>query len=312
MKHTSGLILGLCSVLAAFAQPKQMAVTIDDLPAQLAQHDSSTLLAMNQRLVGYLVDQDVPAIGFVNEGKLYRGKKLVGYRMEMLKYWASSGLELGNHTYSHLDYNNLEPAAFFSIVEQGSLVTRRLMVDAGLPYRYFRHPFLHRGNSADKVAALENYLNNTGYIEAPVTIDNSEWIFANAYDKAFKAGDAAMMTKTGEAYIAYMLDKTGFYERQSLKLFGRPIAHTLLIHANLLNADWLDDLLSAYRDQGYVFVTLADALSDPAYQSKDTFVGNAGISWIDRWAISRGEKGDFFEGEPRCPEFILTYTGLSE
>ncbi len=298
--------------LLGSGQGKNMAVTIDDLPAHLIRHDSATLLQMNREIIGHLLGASVPAIGFVNEGKLYENNRLVAFKSQMLSEWTSAGLELGNHTYGHLDYNRLTPADFFVQVEKGEPISRQLMENTGQKMIYFRHPFLHRGNTPEKVLALESYLTNRGYIEAPVTIDNSEWIFANAYDKAHREGDTVLMGKVGKAYVNYMTEKAVHYERQSGKLFGRNIDHILLIHANLLNAGYLGDLLTAYAKMGYEFVSLTEALKDPAYLSKDTFVGNAGISWLDRWALTQGKEGDFFLGEPRCPQFILEYTGLTE
>ena len=310
MKKFAILILLLPSL--AFGQGKKMAVTVDDLPVQLGRHDSATLLLMNKEIVGHLIAAKAPAIGFVNEGKIYRDGKVVDFKLKMLSLWAEKGLELGNHTYSHLDYNQLTPEEFFKIIEDGELQSKALMQKAGKEFTYFRHPFLHRGNTAEKVNSLEKYLESRGYVEAPVTIDNSEWIFANAYDKAFREKNSRLMEQIGNSYVSYMVEKARHYECQSDKLFGRQIDQVLLIHANLLNSAYLGKLLQAYSEIGYRFASLEEVLKDPAYKSKDSFVGNAGISWLDRWALTQGKKGDFFAGEPRCPKFVLDYTGLSE
>jgi hypothetical protein len=63
--------------------------------------------------------------------------------------------------------------------------------------------------------------------------------------------------------------------------------------------------------RGYRFITLADALTDEAYKSDDTFTGPAGISWIHRWALTRGVKDDFFRGEPRTPAFVMKEAGVA-
>lgn len=306
------LILLISGPFLASGQAKKMAITIDDLPVQLGRHDSATLLLMNEEIVGHLVEAKAPAIGFVNEGKLYQGGEVVGFKLRMLSLWTENGLEIGNHTYSHLDYNGLTPEEFYEIVEGGERHSRALMEKAGKKFIYFRHPFLHRGNTAEKVSALEKYLESRGYVEAPVTIDNSEWIFANAYDKAYREKDAGLMKQVGTSYVSYMVEKARHYERQSEKLFDRQIDQVLLIHANLLNSAYLGKLLKAYGEMGYQFASLEEVLKDPAYESKDSFVGTAGISWLDRWALTQGKKGDFFAGEPRCPKFVLDYTGLSE
>jgi hypothetical protein len=45
-------------------------------------------------------------------------------------------------------------------------------------------------------------------------------------------------------------------------------------------------------------------LQDEAYQTPITVYGKWGISWIDRWALSQGKKGDFFKGDPETPAYI--------
>ena len=120
------------------------------------------------------------------------------------------------------------------------------------------------------------------------------------------------MQKIGDSYVHYMEDKTAYYEQQSEQLFARNIKHILLIHSNTLNGDYLDELLAMFVKRGYTFVSLAEALTDEAYQSLDTFTGRAGISWIHRWAISQQKDKSFFAGEPACPQFVQEVAEIQE
>ena len=156
---------------------------------------------------------------------------------------------------------------------------------------------------------VESFLEKRGYRVAPVTLDNSEWIFAKAYTEA---KDAATRKRVGEAYLVYMDAKLAYFEDQSQKLFGRNIRHVLLLHANALNADWFDDLARSMRDRGYRFIPLEQAVEDPAYRSADTYTGPAGITWIHRWAITAGKRGTFFAGEPVTPQWIQDLAGIQE
>jgi len=42
---------------------------------------------------------------------------------------------------------------------------------------------------------------------------------------------------------------------------------------------------------------MKDALTDNGYQKEV-------ISWIDRWVLSEGKKGDFFNCDPVTPDFV--------
>ena len=112
------------------------------------------------------------------------------------------------------------------------------------------------------------------------------------------------MKKVADDYLSYMEEKLLFYENMSMKLFGRNIPHSLLLHANRLNADYLDELLQLHVDHGYAFVSIAEASSDVAYEHPIGWFGRSGISWLDRWALTEGKKGDFFSADPPSPAYI--------
>ena len=66
----------------------------------------------------------------------------------------------------------------------------------------------------------------------------------------------------------------------------------------------LDRLLDDFRARGYEFVSLDEALQDPAYESPDEFTGRGGITWLHRWALTAGHRGEFFGTEPDLPQFV--------
>ena len=100
----------------------------------------------------------------------------------------------------------------------------------------------------------------------------------------------------------------GFYEAQSRTIVGREIPQVLLIHASRLNADMVDTLVQMMERRGYTFAKLEDVLSDSAYRSADTYVGPGGITWLHRWALTRGMRGAAFAGEPEVPPDIAART----
>ncbi|MDX1579316.1 MAG: hypothetical protein R3266_12575, partial [Gemmatimonadota bacterium] len=214
------------------------------------------------------------------------------------------GLELGNHTFSHLDLHATPLAEFQEDVLRGDEVTRRLLAEAGREPRFFRHPFLHTGRSLEVKLGLERFLDERGYRVAPVTIDNQEWIYARAYDHALARNDRALSRRIADAYLVYMDTVVGYYEAQSRALVGREIPQILLLHANRLNADRLEDLVALLRRRGYAFIGVDEALADPAYAMPDDYTGPGGITWLHRWALTAGKRGDFFAGEPEAHAFV--------
>ena len=180
---TLGMLLATTMSPGAAAEPtaidRRMVLTIDDLPAQRAPGIPDVQIEKIMRsLVATLVEQQVPALGLVNEVKLYLDGQVVPERVALLRHWLEAGLELGNHTYSHPDLHRTPLPEFVADLSRGEEVSRSLSEAAQRPYRFFRHPFLHTGRDLETRRALEATLDRLGYRVAPVTVDNSEWILS--------------------------------------------------------------------------------------------------------------------------------------
>jgi peptidoglycan/xylan/chitin deacetylase (PgdA/CDA1 family) len=284
---------------------RTVAVTFDDLPftGDGGKTSLDGLREFTAKLLKTLGAHKIPAIGFVNERKLEREGEREA-RIALLKMWTDAGLELGNHTFAHASFYKMPLAAFQQQVIDGEPVTRTLLAARNMKLRYFRHPFLNTGPDLTTKEAFEKFLNARGYRVAPVTIDNAEWIFAQAYTQALQRGDGETARRIADEYVPYMEQMFEFYERMSRELFGREIAQTLLVHANALNADHFDRIAAMLKRRGYSFVTLDQALRDKAYEHRDTYTGAVGISWLQRWAITRGQK---FTKEPSLSPYMQQF-----
>ncbi len=307
MKHAAAaLVVALLAALApAAAGPqRRLAVTFDDLPVVSLIHTPERWQSITRDLLDAVSRHRVPAIGFVNEGKLRHDGSLDPARVALLQRWIDAGLELGNHTSSHLDLHHVSLAEYEQDILTGETTIRKLLAGAGRSPRYFRHPYLHTGRDEKTRHALDSFLTGHGYRVAPVTIDNYDYVFAAAYDRAELAGDAAKRGKIESAYLEYMQRVVSYYESQSVALFDREIPQVLLLHASSLNASTFDRLAGMLEGRGYAFVPLDTALEDEAYASRNDYYGPAGITWLHRWALTRGERGAFFAGEPEVPGWI--------
>jgi peptidoglycan/xylan/chitin deacetylase (PgdA/CDA1 family) len=276
---------------------REVAITFDDLPA--THGDLQKMTAITRKLLGKIAANGVPAIGFVNGGKVnVSGEEAA--RASLLRMWLDGGVELGNHTYSHVSIDRAPLAEYESDVIRGEAIIKRLLGERGMKLRYFRHPQLRTGPTPEYKAALDRFLAARGYRVAPVTIDNNDYLFADAYARAKERGDAETVKRVADAYIPYMEKIFDFFERLSVEAVGYEVKQTLLLHANELNADYFDDLVLMMKRRGYKFVSLDDALKDKAYGLPDAQV-KTGLSWIHRWMIA---KGMTVRREPREPEFI--------
>jgi len=275
--------------MRAAAPDRQIAVTIDDLPAGNANFMSAAdITQMTTKLLAALQGQNIPAVGFVNEKKLYVPGE-ADERIKSLDLWLDAGLELGNHTFSHTSLNKGGLKAFEDDVIQGESVTRILLARHKLMLRYFLHPFLDTGRDLQTRREAEAFLSQRGYRIAPVTLDAWDWMFGGLYEDAKKRGDAATQQELVSAYLSYTSVVFAYYEQLSKQLMGYEPKQILLLHGNWLEADHMGELADLIRKRGYRFVTLEDALSDQAYSLPDMYVAEEGTSWLDHWAITMGK-----------------------
>lgn len=267
---------------------RQIAITIDDLPAADASFmSSSEILELTPKLLGTLRAQKIPVVGFVNERKLYKFGE-VDDRIKSLNLWLDYGFELANHTFSHASLNRVGLKVWEEEIVRGETVTRMLLAQHNMQLRYFRHPYLDTGRDLETRRQAEAFLVDRGYRIAPVTMDAWDWMYAGVYEDARRRGDTALEQQLVESYFSYTGQVFEYYEKLSRNLVGYEPKQVLLLHANWLEADHIGELLDLLRRRGYQFISLQEALSDPAYGMPDAYVGEEGTNWIDHWAITHG------------------------
>ncbi|HUP45652.1 MAG TPA: polysaccharide deacetylase family protein [Thermoanaerobaculia bacterium] len=294
------IVLFIGGVLHAAPQ-RRVAFTFDDLPGRIADScNVAELERLNRTLVGAIVRNEMPATGLVVESAVCaRQRHRIGRLYEI---WLAAGLELGNHTHSHRDFNRVPLEEYQEDVIAGERTLAPLLARRGERLRYFRYPFLRSGTELRKKRAFEDFLRRRGYVNAPVTIDNDEYIYAAAYAGALRRRDAGLAKHIAGDYIRYMDSIFAFYEKLSRDTLGYELPQILLLHVNQLNADHLDRLTEMTRRRGYELISMERALRDKAYGRVDSYIGSRGLSWLQRWALDDGKKPPV---HPEVPEWVM-------
>ena len=292
MNRTLSIAVLLFTTLVSFGQNsssgKAISITIDDLPAASANAMTGPeIIDMTQELLATLRERHVPAVGFVNERKLFKFGE-VDDRIKALSLWLDSGFELGNHSYSHMSLNQVGLKSWEEDVVRGETVISLLLSQHNMKLRYFRHPYLDTGRDLQTRREAEQFLTQRGYRIAPVTMVAWDWMYAGVYEDARRRGDTALQQRLATSYLSYTGQVFDYYEKLSRDLLGYEPKQIILLHGNWLEADHIGELLDLLQKRGYQFVTLQEAVSDPAYSMSNEFVGEEGTNWLDQWAITRG------------------------
>jgi peptidoglycan/xylan/chitin deacetylase (PgdA/CDA1 family) len=283
----------LCAGVAV-GQGRQVAITIDDLPrgGDGGPYDLAAVRAMTVQLLRPFRDQRIPVIGFVHAGR-HAGDPVA--LRGILDLWLDAGADLGNHSYTHPDLNTVSLDAYKADIVRGEPVLRAALEAHGKTLQFYRHPYLHTGPIPEIKEGLREFLEQRGYRVAPVTLDDADYAFAALYQKK------EFRDRVRREYVPYMESVVEFFEQRSMEVVGHEVPQILLIHASQMNADLMPALLNMFRHRGYTFISLTQALEDPAYGFPDDYVGTGGFSWIHRWSKSKGMAD---KGEPDPAEWV--------
>jgi len=295
----------LSSTLAV-TQQRSVAITFDDLPfagRHVQAANAAEALAVNKAILDTLAQHHASATGFVIQKSVQR---LGNAGTTILRTWVKRGYDLGNHGYSHADFNKLTVAAMEEEIIDGEGDAKTLMTAAGRRYRYFRFPMNHTGDTNEKHDQIAAFLAGRGYKVAACTIDNSDYIFNDAYVTMLAKHDMLAAGRLRREYLSYTAAEIDYYAGLNRQALGYDPPQIMLLHDSPLNAAVLDDLLRLFERENYRFLALDDALADPAYTTPDTFVSKYGPMWGYRWAAERhvAVNGKL---EPEPPAWIANY-----
>ena len=284
MRFTRRQAISLAAApLFAKARPR-VAITMDDVRWQLLPEDSRA--GTEQRLLAHLGR---------NRAFLFAVGQHVDnpHGAAILQNWSAAGHLIGNHTYAHQALFSKIPAEEF---EQDILRNEELLRGYSGFRKWFRFPALKEGRTRELRDRFRAFLAAHGYSNGAVTIDASDWYYNQRLLARLASGRGFDANRYRQPYLDHIWNRAQFYDRLSRDVLGRSVAHTLLVHYNLLNSLFLGDLLQMFRSRGWGVIGADEAFADPVFQRRpDT--APAGESLI--WALAK-ETGKF-ENRLRYP-----------
>ena len=309
------ILFAVFSVLPAFgevapgeapageAPGRRVVITIDDLPIAGVSDDLRAAKGVTEAICKALQRHGAPASGFVT-GRHVMVPGEVDARLGLLRQYRDCGVELENHGYSHRSFHDMDFLEYLDDAVEGGLFPGLLMREIGKATRFYRHPFNHAGRTADDRQGFDDFLSLRGLQLAPFTVEHADYLFDRVYRNAEKTGDAAAMAKIRQAYLDQLDLAFDFAETLSRDTFGREIPQIFLLHSNRINALELGHTLDRLAARGYRFISLSEALEDPAYSTANAYSGTAGINWLHRFRVGLG-KENRLRDEPDPPQWMM-------
>lgn len=236
-------VLSLIST-CLFAASKTIAITIDDLPF-VGDYRNFHL----NMIIETMKEQRIPATGFII------GQEVRPDNWEVLNKFRDAGFSLGNHTYSHISLNAVPTDNYIHDITRADKLLSRVLTEP----KYFRYPYLAMGNGPKRDEVL-CYLEQMNYQVAPITVDSKDFFFNQRLLSVPELNRRGYLDAIKPFYLEFIWRQTAKAEEKSQINHHPEQAQILLIHANLLNAYVLQDIIKLYKQHGYHFVTLDSAL----------------------------------------------------
>ncbi|GAA4757412.1 polysaccharide deacetylase family protein [Sphingomonas daechungensis] len=266
---------------SAAEQPLQIAITVDDLPVHGPFPKTVTPENVAHEVIAALKAEKVEAYGFVNGYWTARDPSTA----KVLQAWKDAALPLANHGWAHRHLSEISAAEFEQELLKNDPVLKPISTG---DWRWFRYPYLDEGGSPEKRAASREVLARHGYKIAAVTMDFSDWAWTAPYARCMDSGNVAGVAKLEETFLESARENIGYFRQLSKTVYGRDIPYVLLLHTSAFEGKMLPRLLKLYRDEGFTFVSLAQAEADPAYADQTSPALPAEPQGLERKASAKG------------------------
>lgn len=228
-----------------YAHKKEIAITIDDLPF-VGEYRNFHL----KMIIDALVEHQVSATGFIIASEVRDNS------WEMLNKFRDAGFGLGNHTLTHANLNTVKTQHYIHEIGAADHILLPVLTKP----KYFRYPYLAMSSGVKKDTIL-CYLTKKHYQVAPITVDSKDFLFNQRLLSVPEANRRTFFNELKPFYLDFIWQQTLKAEEYNQIHHQEDQAQILLIHANLLNAYVLPDIIQMYKQKGYAFVNLPDALS---------------------------------------------------
>ena len=262
----------LCMSAPVFAA--ELSITIDDPHTRISPLMSAA--ERDKKILAVLKSHKIQAALFVCGMRINnpQGKKL-------LRAWDKAGHLIANHSYSHFYF----PSTKITLAQFQEDISKNDRIISGYKNysKLLRFPYLKEGDTREKRDGMREYLKANHYKQGYVSIDASDWYVTQRLEERLLHNPKADISGFKDFYLTHMWERARYYNDLSKKALGREVKHTLLIHHNLLNALFLDDLIQMFKAKGWKIIDAKDAYQDPVYTIEPDILP-AGESIV--WAIA--------------------------
>lgn len=266
-----GIIQAFFTLNPINVQAIDIALTFDDFP--MADGPLFTLQKRTELYCSILKKHRLKAVFFCIGAPL-KNKN----RFDVIKTLDENKQLIANHSMHHIHSSKQTEEEFELELKE----TESILSSFKSYRKWFRFPYLDYGNkeliggSNLKMQRFLTLLEKNKYQEGFVTISTFDWVIQAQLKQAIDTGCIVDYKALEDVYLSllklWIQDRIQFYEKYFPE---KQIAHTLLLHANDLNALYLEEIIHMIKQEGW-------SLTNP----EEVFVNN---SWREEFI--KNQKG---------------------
>lgn len=244
-------LLALCFVGCTFyTSAKEVTISFDDAPRKADGYFNGKQRA--QTLIASLNRHNVKAAFFAVSSKLdAEGAK-------RLQTYANAGHIIANHTHTHPNFNAV---GLESYKKDFLLADTHLSKFNGFK-KWFRFPYLREGDTRLKRDGMRALLQEKGYFNAYITLNNYDWYMEQLFQEAVEKPEFSM-DKMRDFYVSTLMESIEYYDQMAVKHLGRSPKHVLLLHEMDISALFIGDLIKSLKRNGWKLISPELAYKDP-------------------------------------------------
>ncbi|MBN9796379.1 MAG: polysaccharide deacetylase family protein [Actinomycetota bacterium] len=206
--------------------------------------------------------------------------------LSALDRWTARGHHVAAHTHSHASLNWTDVPSYVADLDRNLELLEPWLAKA--PTRYFRYAFDMWGDTRDKTDRVQTHLARRGLLPAPITHWFYDVQFLVAYLRTLSTGDTEAAAWVRRRFAETAVDALLNQAAAAREVFGRQPAHIALVHGTPIAADAYAEVLAGYAAAGVRFITLEEAMSDPANQIVPPTVTRYFRNSTQKWAEHAG------------------------
>lgn len=192
---------------------------------------------LNERILAALIKHRIKSVLFVC------GKRVDNSAgQQLIATWDHQGHLIGNHSYSHLSFNENEKVTLAEF-EADALKNESVIEGYDHFTRLFRYPFFKEGNTVEKRDGMRSFLKEHGYRIGRATIDASDWAINERLEKRAEGNPKGDLAGYRDFFLEHIWERAQFYDSLARRVLLSSVRHkSFCTTVRLMPSLWMTSL----------------------------------------------------------------------